>query len=111
MDTNITQLPYSPTGEELKEVGGQVVDLSQYELDPTKEWEPVQYTFSQNGIGMAPRGDIHVVKAPQKNGKTFLLTLMMGAMLKGEYLGLHCEIEHPKLLFNQLMCLQSMKCL
>lgn len=97
--TDNNNLPYSPTGEELKEVGGQVVDLSQYELDPTKEWEPVQYTFSQNGIGMAPRGDIHVVKAPQKNGKTFLLTLMMGAMLKGEYLGLHCEIEHPKLLF------------
>lgn len=87
-----------PTAEELHELG-QVVDLSPYVLDPTREWEPLQYSFTQNGIGMAPRGDIHVVKAPQKNGKTFLLTLMMGAMLKGEYLGLKCEIEQPKILF------------
>jgi len=91
-------IEYMPTAEELREIG-QVVDLSRYVLDPTKDWEPIQYTFTQNGIGMAPRGDIHVVKAPQKNGKTFLLTLMMGAMLKGEYLGLKCEIEHPRLLF------------
>lgn len=74
-------------------------DLSPYELDPTKEWDPIQYSFVQNGIGLAPLGDIHVVKAPQKNGKTFLLTLMMGAMLKGEYLGLTCNIENPRLLF------------
>lgn len=91
--------PYTPTAEELQEVGGVVQDLSQYELDPEREFEPLQYTFKQNGIGMAPLGDIHVVKAPQKNGKTFLLTLMMGAMLRGEYLGLTCEIENPRLLY------------
>ena len=75
-------LPYTPTAEELEEVG-HVEDLTPYELDPAREWEPVRYSFSQNGIGVAPMGDVHVVKAPQKNGKTFLLTLMMGAMLKG----------------------------
>ena len=93
-----TNIEYMPTAEELREIG-QVQDLSQYELDPTKEWEPIQYSFTQNGIGLAPMGDIHVVKAPQKNGKTFLLTLMMGAMLKGDYLGLKCEIQTPRLLF------------
>lgn len=91
-------LPYTPTAAELQEVG-KVQDLSRFELDPTKAWEPIQYSFTQNGIGIAPLGDIHVVKAPQKNGKTFLFTLMMGAVLKGEYLGLHCEIEHPRVLF------------
>ena len=90
--------PYSPTAEELAEVK-YVQDLSPYKLDPTREWEPIQYSFSQNGVGLAPLGDIHVVKAPQKNGKTFLFTLMMGAMLKGEYLGLKCEIKDPRLLF------------
>lgn len=89
---------YVPTAEELAEVK-YVQNLDQYRLDPTKDWEPVQYSFSQNGIGVAPLGDIHVVKAPQKNGKTFLLTLLMGAMLKGSYLGLKCEIEKPRLLF------------
>lgn len=91
-------LPYTPTGEELAEVG-QVLDLSAYTLDPLKEWEPLQYAFSKDGIGLAPRGDIQVVKAPQKNGKTFLLTLMMGAVLRGEYLGLKCEIEDARALF------------
>ena len=95
MDGN---MEYMPTAEELREIG-QVQDVSKWLLDPTKAWEPIQFSFSQNGIGIAPRGDIHVVKAPQKNGKTFLLTLMMGAMLKGEYLGLKCEIQNPRLLF------------
>ena len=91
-------IAYMPTADELRKIG-QVQDLSKYVLDPEKEWEPLQYSFTQNGVGLAPRGDIHVVKAPQKNGKTFLLTLMMGAMLKGEYLGLKCEIENPRILF------------
>lgn len=95
--TDIT--PYIPTAEELEEIGGVVMNLTRYRLDPEREFDPPQYTFSQNGIGIAPRGDVHVVKAPQKNGKTFLFTLMMGAMLRGEYLGLKCEIEKPKLLF------------
>ena len=95
--TDIT--PYIPTAEELEEIGGTVMNLTRYRLDPEREFDPPQYTFSQNGIGIAPRGDVHVVKAPQKNGKTFLFTLMMGATLRGEYLGLKCEIEKPKLLF------------
>lgn len=95
----MNDIPYVPTAEELEEVGGTVMNLSAYRLNPEREFEPPQYTFSQNGIGIAPRGDIHVVKAPQKNGKTFLLTLMMGAMLRGDYLGLKCEIEKPKVLF------------
>ena len=91
-------LPYTPTGDEIKEVG-QVMDLSPWTLDPTKEWEPLQYVFSKDGVGLAPLGDIQVVKAPQKNGKTFLLTLMMGAAMVGEYLGLKCEIPNAKVLF------------
>ena len=89
---------YQPTGDELREVG-QIVDFSQYELDPTKEWEPMQYAFSIGGVGLAPLGDIQVVKAPQKNGKTFLLTLMMGALLKGEYIGMVSNIDNPTLLY------------
>lgn len=91
--------PYIPTGEELAEIGGKVINTDQWVIDPTKQFEPLQYTMSQGGIGIAPRGDLHVIKAPQKNGKTFLLTLIMGAMLRGDYLGLKSEIEHPKLLF------------
>lgn len=89
-------IPTPASYDELKE---QCPIDPRYRLDPTKVWPPIQYTLSQSGIGIAPRGDIQVVKAPQKNGKTFLLTLLMGALLKGEYLGIKGEIETPKLLF------------
>lgn len=91
--------PYIPTGEELAEIGGTIIDTERWVIDPTKTFEPIQFTLAQGGIGIAPRGDLHVIKAPQKNGKTFLLTLIMGAMLKGEYLGLISKVDKPKLLF------------
>ena len=91
-------MPYQPTGEELEEVKV-VQDLSPYLLDPTVEFSPVEYTLSINGVGFAPMGDLHVVKAPQKNGKTFLLTILMGALLRGEYMGISCELEKARVLF------------
>lgn len=68
------------------------------ELDPTKDYGVPRYVFTQNGIGFGPLGDIQMVKAPQKNGKTFLFALMMAAILRGEYLGLRCEVENAKVL-------------
>ena len=98
MNEEERNIEYMPTAEELREIG-QVIDVSPWLLDPAENFEPIQYSITQNGVGLAPKGDIHVIKAPQKNGKTFLLTLMMGAMLKGEYLGLKSEIENPRLIF------------
>lgn len=69
------------------------------ELDPTKDYGRPNYVFEQCGIGFAPTGDIQMIKAPQKNGKTFLFALMMGAILRGEYLGLTCRLEHPCVLY------------
>lgn len=83
----------SEPNEEIREL------CAQCELDPAKEWGEPKYVFKQNGIGFGPLGDIQMVKAPQKNGKTFLFALMMGAILNGEYLGLTCEIENPVVLF------------
>lgn len=69
------------------------------ELDPSKEYGAPKFVFTQNGVGFGPLGDIQMIKAPQKNGKTFLFALMMGAILKGEYLGLKCEIKNPTILY------------
>jgi len=73
--------------------------VSSCELDPTIDYGQPKFAFSQNGIGFGPLGDMQMIKAPQKNGKTFLMSLMIGAMLYGEYLGLKCEIENPRALY------------
>lgn len=94
-------LPPIPTGEELERQCNEAkyACLEPYRLDPAKEWEPIQYTLFYGGVGFAPKGDVQAVKAPQKNGKTFLLTLLMGAALKGEYMGIKCSIKAPRILF------------
>ena len=73
--------------------------LEQFELDPTKEDEPIQYCFDVGGIPTSPKGDIQGNKGQQKNGKTFAEVLFMGAALKGEYLGVKCLIPNAKVLF------------
>ncbi len=73
--------------------------LAQFELDPTKEDEPIQYCFEVGGIPTFPKGDIQGNKGQQKNGKTFAEVLFMGAALKGEYLGVKCLIPNAKVLF------------
>lgn len=73
--------------------------LKPFELDPEVEDEPIQYCFEIGGIRCFPKGDIQGNKGAQKNGKTFLEVLMMGAALKGEYLNVKCLIENAKILF------------
>lgn len=73
--------------------------LQQFELDPTIEDEPIQYCFEICGVRCIPKGDLQANKAPQKNGKTFFQTLLMGAAMKGEYLNVKCLLENPRILF------------
>lgn len=73
--------------------------LQQFELDPTIEDEPIQYCYEIGGTMCIPKGDLQANKAPQKNGKTFFQVLLMGAALKGEYLGVKCLIKNPRILY------------
>ncbi len=73
--------------------------LQQFELDPTIEDEPIQYCYEIGGTKCIPKGDLQANKAPQKNGKTFFQVLLMGAALKGEYLGVKCLIKNPRILY------------
>lgn len=73
--------------------------LEQFELNPEVIDEPIQYTFEIDGIGFSPLGDIQALKGAQKNGKSFFLCLLMGAGLKGEYLGVRCLLENPRILY------------
>lgn len=68
-------------------------------LDASAIYGTPRYLFSKDGIGFSPLGDIQLVKAPQKNGKSFLFSLFMGVLLKGEYMGIKCNVENPKILY------------
>lgn len=69
-------------------------------LDATKDYGEPLYTLSREGVGFFPKGDIHAIKAPQKNGKTFLISMLMGIYMKGgEYNGIKAEIENPKVIY------------
>lgn len=68
-------------------------------LNPTIDYGEPLYTLSREGIGFFPKGDIQAIKAPQKNGKTFLISMLIGAYMKGEYNGIKCEIPTPKVIY------------
>ena len=73
--------------------------LKPFELDPTITDEPIQFCYEIDGIGFSPKGDVQALTGAQKNGKSFFLCLMMGAALRGSYLGVNCLIKNPKVLY------------
>lgn len=93
-ETMAAGIPHLKTAEELDQDF-----LSRFELDPSIKDEPIDFCFEHDGIAFCPKGDVQAIKAPQKNGKTFLLTLLMGAALRGEYLGVRCLVRNPRVLY------------
>lgn len=75
------------------------VALKEVTLDASKDYGEPVYTLSREGIGFFPKGDVQAIKAPQKNGKTFLISMLIGTYFKGEYNGLKAEIPTPKVLY------------
>lgn len=68
-------------------------------LDMRKDYPEPQYLLRYNGVGFAPLGDIQVMRAEAKNGKTFTFTILMAAVLSGDNLGFTCEHENPTVLY------------
>ena len=78
-------------------------DLTQYWLDPCEEYKPPQYTLNYNGTPFAPIGGIHGLTGQPGHGKTFTFTILIAAILKGEYCGIQYEqaetIPNPSVLY------------
>ncbi len=56
-------------------------ELSQYWLDPTKDYPEPQFLFEYNGVGFSPLGGIQAISGQKKNGKTFVLAQLMAVAL------------------------------
>jgi hypothetical protein len=69
-----------------------LVDL----CDDIREPEAV---LSHNGKILASAGNLSLVKAPTKHGKTFLLSIFAAAWLRGECCGIAATPNKPKILY------------
>lgn len=67
-------------------------DISGLWLDFTEPYQPPKWTLSHNGVPFANLGELHVITGKSGHGKTSFMSMVMGAILKGEYCGLHYEL-------------------
>lgn len=61
--------------------------------------EPIEYALSVDGSGIFSLGDIHGVKAKQKQGKTTALKVCVAALMKGRQFRLQSELSEPRVLW------------
>ena len=76
-----------------------VVNQEEYILDLSKDYPPIDFLLEHKGIGCIPRGDIQGVAGKQKAGKTFALTVIVTALLKGEYMEFKATRNDLKILY------------
>ena len=57
-------------------------------LDVTQELIEPTWLLRYQGIGFSPLGDIQVLRGMEGHGKSMLFTILMSAILRGEYGGL-----------------------
>lgn len=74
------------------------VDVSGLWLDFTEPYKQPRWTLSHNGVPFANLGELHVITGKSGHGKTSFMSMLMAAILKGEYCGLRYELkdEIPK---------------
>lgn len=89
-----TSKPQSQTEEELEKEF-----IAQFELDPEVEDEPIVFGFRIGDSECIPLGDVAGVKGLAKSAKTQFDVILMAAALRGEYMGIKCLLNNPKILF------------
>lgn len=72
--------------------------LDKYIIDMTKEYPPIDFLLSYNGVGCVPKGDLQAVTGKLKAGKTFACICIEVAMLKGEHMGIKSLKDDIKIL-------------
>lgn len=72
--------------------------LKDYWVDLAKDYPPMDYLLSRNGVGCVPRGDIQGLGGKMKNGKTTAGLCMIVAMLKGKFMGFEATGDNYKCL-------------
>ena len=71
-----------PTTRSFEEINEQ--ELQQYWLNPETEYPEPHYLFEYKGVGFGPFGGIQAISGQKKNGKTFVLAMLMAVALKSD---------------------------
>lgn len=61
--------------------------LKKRRIDLKKAYPEIDFLLQRNGVGLLARGDIQAIKAKAKQGKTTVCSILVAALLKGEYMG------------------------
>lgn len=72
--------------------------LKVYWVDLAKDYPPMDYLLTRNGVGCVPRGDIQGLGGKMKNGKTTAGLCMIVAILKGQFMGFEATGDDYKCL-------------
>ena len=83
MNEESNNLPTLATFEQLSEDEKQKrwKELDAYWLDPTKDYPEPHFLYEFNGVGFSPLGGIQALSGQKKNGKTFVLAILMAVAL------------------------------
>lgn len=83
---DIQQQPLPPLENSPEELEAQRIrerdhELRQYWLDPREDYPEPYYMLEYNGVPFSTVGGIQAITGQKKNGKTFVLTMLMAAVL------------------------------
>ena len=100
---NPTNLPPLQTSEQLQNADENFLasekwwgeDIDECLLDFQEPYKAPSWTLSNEGVPFAPLGDLHGICGLSGHGKTWLMVQIMGALLKGEFGSLKCELPKP----------------
>ena len=87
------QTPPEPVPDFMKGDNWFQEDISGLWLDFTEPYKPPRWTLSHNGVPFANLGELHVITGKSGHGKTSFMSMVRGAILKGEYCGLRYELK------------------
>lgn len=73
--------------------------LAACKLDVRQEPKPIDFLFSHSGAGMLARANVHLLKGPEKAGKSAAGIALITAALKGEFLGITPAHENLSILW------------
>ena len=94
----VTETEMMPSEEEEKVLGWRKT-LAETLITTDTEVEPEQFALSVDNTGFFAIGDIHGVKAKQKQGKTTALKVCAAALMNGQQFRVKSELAEPKVLW------------
>ena len=96
-DTIIASAASLPTEQE-KEHEKLLLELKKHLISVMDEYPPEECLLKVGGVPFFAKGDISAIKAKQKQGKTTAISLMVAAILCGNWGQLVCELENARVM-------------